>query len=627
MAAGDIANIGHTVTYNVVSTVELGQININSAGILTFSTALSTKLTLGHQDIVVNNGGELRVGANGAIIPKQYLAELIWHTTADNVKGINLANGGKMTIYGDPDYYGSDFDSYLTANAVIPADGNSVTITVKDNFTTKWAIGQQLVVHKGGTYASPVNDFCVLAITGLTANGSNTDIACTVTHRPGSSLTCLADADVLNVSRNILLYKLSYNQNIGQYNTSRPRLANANVFNTTNVSINDAGFGGWYASATGYGYFSNRCVYRNGNSAALNIYAGSRIIDMIAFAHGSYVIRNAYTMTLSGYICSGGVHGVNNIFHANIGEIGGNPACIFGWNYAGVLTCYCNELYAYIYSNSTGFYSCLNNIHHGGGMGYNSRNTVSANSTDFWGNDPFQPNSILINTMTANPPTAIRNQINFPGWLKFEQYQQIAGAHYILDMAGDVIKTPADGTGDNPTQRSGGNADVLEVIPQSNCNAAFYLELMRVRLWATAGISKTYRFYIQSDFATLLTAELKLYGEYLDAGSGGHLATVSSVQDITTRANAADWSQYVEITISPAQDGYINLYLRLMGYEAGTKVWVDPMAVITGGTAVTVTPRWNYGDVQLDVEPVAAGGGVSPINPGLVPLGIKQVAI
>ncbi len=153
VAAGDIANIGHTVTYNVVSTAELGQININSAGILTFSTALSTKLTLGHQDIVVNNGGELRVGASGAIIPKTYTAELIWNTTADNAKGINLAAGGKLTVYGDPDYFGSDYDTTLVASSgAVPAAGNAITITVAGDFTTKWIAGQELLMHKGGTY-------------------------------------------------------------------------------------------------------------------------------------------------------------------------------------------------------------------------------------------------------------------------------------------------------------------------------------------------------------------------------------------------------------------------------------------------------------------------------------------
>ena len=98
-----------------------------------------------------------------------------------------------------------------------------------------------------------------------------------------------------------------------------------------------------------------------------------------------------------------------------------------------------------------------------------------------------------------------------------------------------------------------------------------------------AGVSKTYRFYLQTDFAALAKSGLVLYGDYLDQATGGHLATRRATQEITTRANQNDWSQYVEVTINPAQDGYINLYLRLMGYEAGKKVWLDPQPWVTGG--------------------------------------------
>ena len=79
--AADVVTItaGHTVTYNKVSTVEMGQLNVN--GLLTFSRVMSTKLTIGHQDIVIGAAGEIRVGALGAIIPKEYTAELIWNTT------------------------------------------------------------------------------------------------------------------------------------------------------------------------------------------------------------------------------------------------------------------------------------------------------------------------------------------------------------------------------------------------------------------------------------------------------------------------------------------------------------------------------------------------------------------
>ena len=126
---------------------------------------------------------------------------------------------------------------------------------------------------------------------------------------------------------------------------------------------------------------------------------------------------------------------------------------------------------------------------------------------------------------------------------------------------------------------------------------------------------------------------LVLYGEYLDAVSGGHLGAITSGAGASGNFTpitppSSNWSEYVEVTMNPSQDGYVNLYLRLMGYESDKKVWVDPKVAITGGNAVTVTPRWSYGNVQLDIDPVATGsGGGSPANLGLMPLGIKQVAI
>jgi hypothetical protein len=89
-----------------------------------------------------------------------------------------------------------------------------------------------------------------------------------------------------------------------------------------------------------------------------------------------------------------------------------------------------------------------------------------------------------------------------------------------------------------------------------------------------------------------------LYADYLDQASGGHLATVSSsgAGNFTTRANAGDWSQYVEVTVNPAQDGWMNLYLWLKAYESGKKVWVDPQPLVPGGGHQA---RWSKGEVNI----------------------------
>jgi hypothetical protein len=587
---------GHTVTYNKVSTVEMGLITLN--GLLTFLNTMSTKLTWGHVDIQVNNGGEFRMGALGAIIPKAYTAEAVCNPTADGVKGINIAAGGKWTAYGDPDYFGSDFDTVLVLQAVIPAAGNAITITVPGDFTTKWAAGQELLVHKGGTYASATNDFCRLAITSLAVNGANTDIACTVTERP-AVLTCAIGADVLHLTRNVRLYKLGYNANLYQKNTLRPRFVNSSVAGSTNVNMSGVEIAGFYACLTGNSlYFSGVCRNTDyGTSPTLSLSTINGILFSCYYgSSGNLNNINAHIVNCN----FAGLDGSGNLFTGNIfGNTNGKGRGIK------------DIISGNIYANGIGYLAGTDNLFTGN-LGYNSAGLPMANTIDL----DYSPKVLgkagtFLNTKSSAPPTSQnRNNLLYRGQFRFEHYQQIANAHYIADAFGDITKTAADGTGDNPTQRSGGSADVIEVVSQSNCGVVSYLELLNIRLWAAAGVSKTFRFYVQTDFATLPTAEIKLYGEYMDnnpAGTGHLAAAVTSTQDITTRVNSSDWSQYVEVTINPSVTGYINLYLRLMGYETGKKMWVDPMVAITGGDMVTVTPRWSCGEVQLDIDLVSGG--------------------
>jgi hypothetical protein len=621
-AAGDIANIGHTVTYNVVSTTALGAITINNNGILTFSPTMSTKLTLGHQEITINSGGELRVGASGAVIPQAYTAELIWTTTSDNAKGINLAASGKLTIYGDPTYYGSKFDYILATQVVIPAATNAVTVTVAGNYATNFVAGQELLIHKGGTYASYINDFARLAVVSAANNGANTDISCTVTERP-AALTCLVGADVLNVSRNVLLYKLSYNANLGQTNSNRPRLTNSNTVGNNNINIYDAIWGGWYNVIAGNNIIFNG-VIRNGNIGASTPYYGS--ISGIIFSctngvdGGINVPISAMLLANSNSGCRGLV-GLQSII----------SGAIFG-NLRGISYCDDALVTGPIYANGTGFAGGIHTFT--GKLGYNQNDVAMPNGTSDLSFNPLSPSTVMVKLLNAKvtaggPSIGARNSLLYPGRFLFEHYQQVANAHYIADAFGDVTKVSADGSGTRPTQRVGGSAEVCEALAQSNCASAAYLDILPpingpqpLRLWGMANVSKTYRFYLQTDFTALAKSALVLYADYLDQGSGGHLATVSSSTsgNFTTRANQSDWSQYVEVTVTPAQDGYITLYLRLMGYESGKKVWVDPLPSVAGKVYQV---HWSYGEVVL----VEIGGGIIAADAGLLPLGVMEAII
>ena len=606
-ATADVFNIGHQVTMNLnldPASVALGQGTLNNGGILTFARDRNTWLPFGHQDLLINNGGWLKVGESGLIIPKTYIAGISWNPTADNTKGLNIASGGKISIYGDPDLFGSDFDSTLTANWT-----SGKTFTISGDFTTKWAAGQVLLLHKYAVYSSYATDLFLGTIDSMSLSGGDTQVTILEAH-PGGTFN--AGGYVLNLSRNVVLQKYGAATAPGQVNTNRPRWIDANPTSAQNVTIKDAVILG-FAQNGSNNFNLERGVLRNSDRGP-NYTTGINFINCILFSN-AYNLNGPVNGSFSGYLCGAQTWGISTLtgmdfsnakLYANANrafssgrwlrfidcEIFGNPIGV------GELTFETELINTYIFNNSLYGITTGSSIKmNGGAIGYNPAGTAKANTTDV----QFPTKMVLVNV--KQPSTLVVTGRNATvswgrGRIASEHYLQVANAHYVEDAWGDITKVAADGGSSRPTQRAGGSADISEITPQSNCAAATYLELFNVRLWAAAGVSKTYRFYVQSTYVTLPAAEIKLSGEYLDQATGGHLATVSSTQEITTRANQNDWSQYVEVTINPAQDGYINLYLRLMGYEAGKKVWLDPQPWVTGG--IGYRPRWSYGEIILE---------------------------
>lgn len=634
----DVVNIGttsgqsHAVYYNVSETNTLGQVTIGATSgtaqsRLDFATNMSTKLALSQQDILVQLTGELRIGTSGAVLSKDYTAEIVWTLISNNTKGISFPNnGGKLTLYGDPDYYGGDFDTYLYSSW----NGSDLTIYLAGDFSGKWLNGQELLIHKGGVYGTNgyANDLALVSINGaITYDGTKSTVPIAIVHVPSPG-TFAAGGDVLNVSRNIMLYPTGYSHNI--YAIPGNGLRFNNPYNPgATICANNVQASGWTTYISGYSVNTDNSVMRNGISLLTSIKGGSAL-DIIVYSSSQLIgmISNLFAMSVSGYFCGASNCGINQLnccwtpsgksikVFSNVKGINGN-------NF---------NITAFVYSNQYGYASASAQylgdvIFNDGAIGYNQAgNSCPNSSADL--SFIYGVNSRFINTKWQPvPPTVTdRNNPAYPGRYSFEDYNQVVGEHYMLDAYGDIYKVIADGSSDHPTQRSGGNGYVIEVVPQSSCSADSYLEIFKVRLWAEAGLSKTYRFYVQTDFTALAKSVLVLYGEYLDntpAGTG-HRATASSsgAGNFTTRANTADWGQYVEVTINPTQDGYVNLYLRLMGYEEGKKVWIDPKP-----EGAAMIPRWSYGDVVLEPITAPGGGSVSPTNLGLVPLGIKQVAI
>ena len=367
-----------------------------------------------------------------------------------------------------------------------------------------------------------------------------------MTDRPGASLTCAISADVLNLSRNIRFYKLSYNANLGQQNTNRPKVGSANAIGTNNISIHDAMFGGFYMVFNGHAYFATGVVVRNGCYPINQCYTSDiEAIICIAYAPASTMT----SVNLRGKLCACGAYGglKGAIWNCNV--YADMYGC--GGGTSGNLTKY----FGNVYSCQIGFQDCADVVM-SGNLGYDGAGNSRANTTDFH----FQNSGLnlsLRNALCPDPPIfGNRNTLSSRGRVTCEHYGQVAGSQRSFDAYGDLVKVTADGSGSLPSQRAGGSPDVMQVTPQSNCGTAIpggsilsYLEIFNVRVWATAGVAKTYRFYIQNNFGKTLTdAMLKLYGEYLDnnpAGTGHLAVTDTTGQSVLNQIGRASCRERV----------------------------------------------------------------------------------
>lgn len=585
--AGDVVNVNHVVTYNVSETNELGVVTINNGGILTFATNMNTKLTMGQVDIDIKIGGELRVGTSGAMIPKEYIAEVLWNTTVLATKGLfsNAGAGntsGKVTICGDPDYYGSDDDTYLQADWAAPASGDSTFYAI-DDMSEKWQVGQELVIHKGGAYVHTLNDLCLVNIRDtVTWDGSKSTIPVTMIHIPGGAATFKDGGDVVNVSRNVKLGKLGASINIGTYNALTPRAALGVGEGNANSDVRYSQWTGFYGIIMGNPYPSSNKLNFLGNVVRNN---------------------NLYGMQ-GGALCNiSGVFYSNNQAFSTMSRCIISNAKIFASTIAANLCRKCQFLDSVsIFSNATGFQNIAHTVVFA--SLYSNLNTIYSNSMNFLtfggklGFDPFDrvknntydivsygiTDVLLKNAKIRSEGLVfyLRESYDWDFRVRSEHHNRGVNNQIYYEKSGTMEKVIANGENSRPNQRLGGLADVIEIIPLTSCNTygvpVFYEPL---RIWHKAGVAKTYRFYVQTTYVSLTSSIFYLTGEYLDEDTGGHLGTVTSTQNISTRSDQSDWSQYLEVIIpATVQSYWVELQIALSDYEA-KKIWVDPKPTIT----------------------------------------------
>lgn len=195
-------------------------------------------------------------------------------------------------------------------------------------------------------------------------------------------------------------------------------------------------------------------------------------------------------------------------------------------------------------------------------------------------------------TIPATPSNGSLNQDGEVSMIFSEHHNGVYGAQAIFQSFGTATKvTAGDGT-PIPDQRSGGSTSLIELSSlQSNLpgdggsgyadNKVIAWEPRKVRVWATSGVSKTYRFYIQSTFAIASTADFFLRATYHNSGTGVGTTTIDSDETISARSGITDWTQYVEVAVNPSRTGWVTFEIELRAYHATGAVYIDPLMVIS----------------------------------------------
>ncbi len=605
--AGDTFTVtsGHTVTYNVFETNELGQVDVE--GKLSFGGGANRLLTLGHVNLNVADGGELEIGTDGGNFTATWTAEILWNVTNDNQKGLHIADGGKLTIYGASDYCAVYEDTL--ADDVENTDGDTVIKTV-NNMSGDWHIGDELTikVEDMGGGASSRTTIKRAVIQGFIAGNSIT-LDIDITAEAGVGDTWISP--VVNVTRNVQLGKYGADVDCGDgsahYNTDRPKFRDVNADGNDNCVFSHAMATGFYEINSDYAFQSLNSTVRNGqngftggsghtisggvyshdmgfNGGTDHIVSGGVYANAMGFSGGTghTISGAAYSNDYcfidgTGHTISGGVHGNGYGFFRGAGHTisGGVYSNSYGF-YRGTG----HTILGNIYNNYYGFYGGTGHTI-SGRIGYDSGDVSKPNTTWDIYTDGYSKYVLLNAKLPLAGLSVHRNMSRVTTRVMCEHHNRVANAHKIYDNNGDIVKVVCNGGDGRPSEDpDGGNAACTELSNiQNDCSSDNPLRVWeehQYRIWVPASVSQTYTFKVQTTYAGISAGNLELTASYLDEGSGGHLGEQTDAPAINQRGNAADWTQTLAVTVDPSQTGWIDFAITLMEYESGNEVWIWP---------------------------------------------------
>jgi len=567
---GDTATIGHSVDYDCGdSTVDFGNVTITDGGTLTFPTDSDSTINFNTTGVLlVNSGGSLVAGTSTTPISSDYHCKMYWdHAGADRAAFKN-DGGGSISLYGDPEYYGSresaDLDSDWTSGQ---------TLYVSGDVTSDWGSGLSFYIHKNIDYSSWTTDAGIFTIDTVgTYDSANDRTPITISETApavsyyATHTTSGFQSKVVIVSRNIELADTNGSLAVGFSNTYTERLTftdNCDYLDDTEVYINNVLFISWDrainvgANTKIYNSVFVNCYQVLENCELVEVYDTYFISSPNGAAHTAFSkIKDCYF-----YSCSGCSYSGVGILFDNILVVGCNHIGSASNRFIikdSILSCI-NDGTVNLAKDTKFINTSFLSV---GGRYFTTPYSVLAMNCDFTdGNNMYYA--------YKTDGTAILEDCTIDGSDRFPLR--------IYNYRGNILPLQY---GDTDWQTPDSGSDwILKAEPNSYCSSGYhkYIVLSPIENMAdyvTSGPNTlTFNIYPYGWTTSLDQDDVVLEVSYLDSSSGISRTTVTNTSQ--TYANS-DWRS-VSVTFSPSQDGivYFNLYIKK--YEASCYVLIDPV--------------------------------------------------
>lgn len=567
--AGDTAIIAntHVVTYNVYETNQLGDVTIDAGGELTWVTSMDTRIELGTAATFII-AGTITIGSSGTPIDKAYTAYIVLNATS-NAEYFNCYADSIVSIYGDSDFYGSTF------TADVASDWTSgQTFTVTGDLTSTWAVGNTLALLKDGASASASTDMVYVTIASLALNGSDTDITINEAFPSGSYST---DSIVYNIGRNVIIALNGSTTIVNAGDSSSARAYLRGTYDSM-ADINSAMFLNGYTTVI-YGAILNDVTMIGFYEPIDNIGNPEKVeINNLFYAYTFTATTSDISFWTGSNILFYNVNGLyfNNCNLSNV--------AITSSSYISAITFSNLELHLFKNSSTSEIFQIYNTVmsnisvvsgENQNGLSYTEYDIFEFNLSparpyyDIF----FQKLNSSITTLESLISVVNSSTVDFPYQVQINDFND--GGPVMTGTYGKATYETADGSGSLPSQRSGGNSEVWQIITYSNITfPRKILVPIDFNYYTTASSTKTFRVYFQTDYTSEAKYIVHFYhpdiGPLIDEGT------------ISTRASSSDWTQYAEFASQNfTTAAWVKISVYVWGYEASNYIWVDPLVEVS----------------------------------------------